>query len=225
VIGQALYYNVRPMRIFDGHLPAPAAGSLGRPRIQAASLAGIILNTSLGIRTFLAIEAMVLSRSGHAAQDIYRQRRVATCIQMLRRLLVVVIVALGVGALLMTFQPVRQLGTGLLASAGVAGVIAGFAAQKSLGMIIGGLQLAITEPIRLNDEIIIEGEWGVIEEITLTYAVVRTWDQRSLVVPITYFLEKSFRNWTRATARGSRAHRSHVRTVGWPGVRVPGHRF
>jgi small-conductance mechanosensitive channel len=95
----------------------------------------------------------------------------------------------------MTFQPVRQLGTGLLASAGVAGVIAGFAAQKSLGMFIGGLQLGITEPIRLNDEIIIEGEWGVIEEIT--YAVVRTWDERSLEVAITYFLEKSFQNWTR----------------------------
>jgi small-conductance mechanosensitive channel len=114
-----------------------------------------------------------------------------------RRLLVAVIAALGLGALLMTFPPVRQLGTGLLASAGVAGVIAGFAAQKSLGMIIGGLQLAITEPLRLNDEIIIEGEWGVVEEITLTYVVVRTWDQRSLVVPITYFLEKSFQNWTR----------------------------
>jgi small-conductance mechanosensitive channel len=112
-------------------------------------------------------------------------------------LLVAVIAALGLGALLMTFPPVRQLGTGLLASAGVAGVIAGFAAQKSLGMIIGGLQLAITEPLRLNDEIIIEGEWGVVEEITLTHVVVRTWDQRSLVVPITYFLEKSFQNWTR----------------------------
>jgi small-conductance mechanosensitive channel len=119
---------------------------------------------------------------------------------MLRRLLVFAIVVLGLGTLLMTFQPVRRVGAGLLASAGVAGVIAGFAAQKSLGMIIGGLQLAITQPMRINDEIIVEGEWGVIEEITLTYVVVRVWDLRRLVVPITYFLEKSFQNWTRQSS-------------------------
>jgi small-conductance mechanosensitive channel len=115
-------------------------------------------------------------------------------------LLVFAIVVLGLGALLMAFQPVRRVGAGLLASAGVAGVIAGFAAQKSLGMIIGGLQLAITQPMRINDEVIVEGEWGVIEEITLTYVVVRVWDLRRLVVPITYFLEKSFQNWTRQSS-------------------------
>jgi small-conductance mechanosensitive channel len=197
VAGQALYYNVVlcafSTAIYLLQLPDTWA-ALG---YKVASLAGIIFNTSVCIRTVLAIEAMVLNLSGHAERDVYQQRRVETRIQMLRRLLVAVIAALGLGALLMTFPPVRQLGTGLLASAGVAGVIAGFAAQKSLGMIIGGLQLAITEPLRLNDEIIIEGEWGVVEEITLTYVVVRTWDQRSLVVPITYFLEKSFQNWTR----------------------------
>jgi small-conductance mechanosensitive channel len=238
VIGQALYYNAVlcafSTAIYLLQLP-DAWAALG---YKAASLAGIILNTSLGlgIRTVLAIETMVLSRSGHAAQDIYRQRRVETRIQMLRRLLVVVIATLGLGALLMTFQPVRQLGTGLLASAGVAGVIAGFAAQKSLGMIIGGLQLAITEPIRINDEIIIEGEWGVIEEITLTYAVVRTWDERRLVVPITYFLEKPFQNWTRHSSDLIGVvfiyvdflvpvEQPRVRTLGRPGVRVPSHRF
>jgi len=79
----------------------------------------------------------------------------------------------------------------------VAGVIAGFAAQKSLSTIIAGLQVAITQPIRINDHVIVEGEWGVIEEITLTYVVVRVWDQRRLIAPITYFLEKPFQNWTR----------------------------
>jgi small-conductance mechanosensitive channel len=197
VVGQALYYNAVLCAFSTAIYLLQLPDAWAALAYKAASLVGIIFNTSVCIRTVLAIEAMVLSRSGRGKRDIYQLRRVETRIQMLRRLLVVVIATLGVGAMLMTFQPVRQLGTGLLASAGVAGVIAGFAAQKSLGMIIGGLQLAITEPIRINDEIIIEGEWGVIEEITLTYAVVRTWDERSLVVPITYFLEKPFQNWTR----------------------------
>lgn len=200
VVGQALYYNVVLCAfstvIYMLQLP-DAGAAVG---YQIASLAGIIINTVLSIRIVLAIEGMVISRSGRVELDAYKQRRLETRVQMLRRLLVFVIVVLGLGALLMTFPPVRQLGTGLLASAGVAGVIAGFAAQKSLGMIIGGLQLAITQPMRINDEVIVEGEWGVIEEITLTYVVVRVWDLRRLVVPITYFLEKSFQNWTRQSS-------------------------
>jgi small-conductance mechanosensitive channel len=197
VVGQALYYDVVLCALSTAInlLQLPDAWvSVG---YEVASLAGILLNTAICIRAVLAIEAMMLSRSSRAKRDVYQRRRVETRIQMLRRLLVVVILIIGLGALLMTFQPVRQLGTRLLASAGVVGIIGGFAAQKSLGMIIGGLQLAITEPVRLNDEIIIEGKYGVVEEITLTYVVVRTWDERSLVVPITSFLEKPFQNWTR----------------------------
>jgi len=116
---------------------------------------------------------------------------------MMRRLLVFIILVLAIAAILMNFKEVRQIGTGLLASAGVAGVIAGFAAQKSLSTIIAGLQIAITQPMRIDDVVIVESEWGTIEEITLTYVVIRVWDQRRLVVPITYFLEKPFQNWTR----------------------------
>ena len=112
--------------------------------------------------------------------------------------------ALEVLAVVAYFQPVtrayidkiRAVGVSLLTSAGIAGIIVGFAAQKSLGMILAGIQLAIPQPIRLDDSVIVEGEMGVIEEIKLTYVVVRLWDQRRLILPVTYFLEKPFQNWT-----------------------------
>ena len=94
----------------------------------------------------------------------------------------------------------RHVGTSILASAGIASVIIGFAAQRSLGTLVAGLQIAITQPIRIDDVVIVENEWGRIEEITLTYVVVRIWDLRRLVVPISYFLEKPFQNWTRVSA-------------------------
>jgi len=103
-------------------------------------------------------------------------------------------------AILMTFDKVRYLGTSLLASAGVAGIILGFAAQRSIGTLLAGIQIAITQPIRLDDVVIVENEWGRIEEITLTYVVVRIWDKRRLIVPTTYFIEKPFQNWTRVSA-------------------------
>jgi small-conductance mechanosensitive channel len=102
--------------------------------------------------------------------------------------------------MLMVFQSVRQFGTAMIASAGVAGIIIGFAAQKSLATFLAGLQIAMTQPIRIDDVVIVEGEWGRIEEITLTYVVVCIWDLRRLVVPITYFIEKPFQNWTRTSS-------------------------
>lgn len=100
----------------------------------------------------------------------------------------------------MTFDKVRQIGVSILASAGIAGIIIGFAAQRSLATLIAGIQIAITQPIRIDDVVIVENEWGWIEEITLTYVVIRIWDQRRLVVPITYFIERPFQNWTRTSA-------------------------
>jgi small-conductance mechanosensitive channel len=107
----------------------------------------------------------------------------------------IVIVALAIG--LLTFEQVKTIGISLLTSAGIIGIIVGFAAQKTIGMILAGIQLAITQPIRLDDVVIVEGEWGRIEEITLTYVVVKIWDERRLVLPVTWFLEKPFQNWTR----------------------------
>jgi small-conductance mechanosensitive channel len=102
--------------------------------------------------------------------------------------------------MLMTFDQVRQLGTTILASAGIIGIVVGMAAQRTIGSFIAGLQIALTQPIRVDDVVIVENEWGRIEEITLTYVVVKIWDLRRLVVPITYFIEKPFQNWTRVTA-------------------------
>jgi hypothetical protein len=98
------------------------------------------------------------------------------------------------------FEPVRQLGTSILASAGIAGIIIGFAAQRSIATLLAGLQIAVTQPIRLDDVVIVENEWGRIEDITLTYVTVRIWDERRLVVPIAYFIEQPFQNWTRTSA-------------------------
>lgn len=200
VLGKALYYNLVlcsfSTLIYILQLPDPLRGA----GFKIASIAAIITNIVLLIQTVLAVEAMVISRSEFLQYDDYKRRRVETRTQVLRRLVVFAILVVGIGAILMNFQPVRQLGTGLLASAGVAGVIAGLAAQKSLSTIIAGLQIAITQPMRINDHVIVEGEWGIIEEITLTYVVVRVWDQRRLIVPITYFLEKPFQNWTRSSS-------------------------
>jgi small-conductance mechanosensitive channel len=109
-------------------------------------------------------------------------------------------VLLTIGAALMSFPEVRQYGYSLFASAGVAGIVAGFAARPVLSNLLAGVQLAMTQPIRLQDVVIVEGEWGTIEEITSTYVVVRIWDLRRLIVPLSYFIEKPFQNWTRESA-------------------------
>ncbi len=110
----------------------------------------------------------------------------------------IVIVAISIS--LLTFDKAKAIGVSLLTSAGILGIVVGFAAQKSLGLILAGIQIAITQPIRLDDVVIVEGEWGRIEEITLTYVVVKIWDERRMVLPVTYFLEKPFQNWTRASS-------------------------
>ncbi|MBV8143274.1 MAG: mechanosensitive ion channel [Verrucomicrobia bacterium] len=197
VVGEALFYNLilfacwTTIYILD--LPNP----IERAGFKMVSIASIIVNILLLIRSVLAVEAMMTSRSEMLKYDAYKKRRMETSVQLIRRLLVFILVVVGIAATLMNIKEVRQLGAGLLASAGVAGVIAGLAAQKSLSTIIAGLQIAIMQPMRIDDVVIVEGEWGTIEEITLTYVVIRVWDQRRLVVPITYFLEKAFQNWTR----------------------------
>jgi small-conductance mechanosensitive channel len=118
----------------------------------------------------------------------------------LKRIVIVIVCILAFGSILMTFEKVRQLGTTILASAGVVGIVVGMAAQRTIATFIAGIQIAITQPIRVDDVVIVENEWGRIEEITLTYVVVRIWDLRRLIVPITYFIEKPFQNWTRISA-------------------------
>ncbi len=110
----------------------------------------------------------------------------------------IIIVAISIS--LLTFDQAKAIGVSLLTSAGILGIVVGFAAQKSLGLMLAGIQIAITQPIRIDDVVIVEGEWGRIEEITLTYVVVKIWDERRLILPVTYFLEKPFQNWTRSSS-------------------------
>ncbi|GAA0560230.1 mechanosensitive ion channel family protein [Chitinophaga japonensis] len=129
--------------------------------------------------------------------DNLRERKIRTQLQFLRKLSISVIVILVVCAVLLSFDNLRKIGTGLLTGVGVGGIIVGFAAQRSLGNFLAGLQIAFTQPIRIDDVLVVEGEWGRVEEITLTYVVVGIWDQRKLILPINYFIEKPFQNWTR----------------------------
>lgn len=147
-----------------------------------------------------ALEVGARRRFRVDVKDNLSARRIRTQFLVLKKVAFVVIGIFTLALALMEFPAVRHLGTSLLASAGLAGIVLGFAAQKSLGTLIAGLQLAITQPIRIDDVVIVENEWGRIEEIALTYVVVRLWDLRRLVVPTGYFLEKPFQNWTRASA-------------------------
>lgn len=133
------------------------------------------------------------------ADNLHARRRL-TQLTVFQNIADTVIVIVTISVVLMTFDGAKAVGTSLLASAGVAGLIIGFAAQKSIGMFLAGIQIAITQPISLDDVVIVEGEWGRIEEITLTYVVVKIWDERRLMLPVTYFLEKPFQNWTRTSA-------------------------
>ncbi len=127
-------------------------------------------------------------------------RRIRTQLQLLRRVTVIVVAVVALSLMLMTFPGIRQLGVSLFASAGIAGLVLGMAARPTISNLLSGIQVALTEPIRLDDVVIVEGEWGRIEEIGTTYVVVRIWDLRRLIVPLTYFIEKPFQNWTRVTA-------------------------
>jgi small-conductance mechanosensitive channel len=147
-----------------------------------------------------AAEEAVLSRFSVDERDNLRARKVHTQMRVIRRILVVVVIIIAIAAILMNYESFRQIGTGILASAGLAGLILGLAAQRTLANLLAGFQIAITQPIRIDDVVIVEGEWGRIEEITLTYVVIRIWDLRRLVVPISWFIEKPFQNWTRVSA-------------------------
>ncbi|MBO8093575.1 MAG: mechanosensitive ion channel [Prosthecochloris sp.] len=163
-------------------------------------IAFILVFAWLSMRLLRVLSSLVLGKYEVSEINNLEARRVTTHLELIRKILDVIIIVIAVSAALMTFDAVRQVGISVLASAGVAGIILGFAAQKSIATLIAGIQIAVTQPIRIDDVVIVENEWGRIEEITLTYVVVRIWDQRRLVVPISHFLDKPFQNWTRSSA-------------------------
>lgn len=155
----------------------------------------------LAVRVVAALEARILREHPVHVEDNLAARRIQTQARVIARVAQGAIVLVGVSLALMTFPAIRQLGATLLASAGILGLVAGIAAKPVFGNLIAGLQIALAQPIRLDDVVIVEGEWGRIEEITSTYVVVRVWDERRLVVPLQWFIENPFQNWTRTSAQ------------------------
>lgn len=158
-------------------------------------LMGWVALTALRIWTTVYLRRFKLD-----AEDNLLARKHATQSRILQRVAASLIVVVTAAVALMTFDGVRQYGVSLLASAGAAGLVVGLALQPVLKNLIAGIQLAITQPIRLEDAVIVEGEWGNVEEISATYVVVRLWDWRRMVLPLAYFIEKPFQNWTREGA-------------------------
>ena len=142
------------------------------------------------------IEEMVKAKFKIKAHHKAKDRKVLTQLRFLKSIALVVIITMAIAAMLWNIPQVRQLGETIATSAGVLGIIVGVAAQKSIANLVSGFQLAFTQPIKINDEVVIEGEFGTVEDVTLTYVVIKTWDWRRLVLPLNYFNEKPFVNWT-----------------------------
>ena len=146
------------------------------------------------------LKKRLLEKFDLSSEDNLKSRKLHTQINLLEKVVVFVIVLISVGLMLISIESIREIGVGIFASAGVLGIIVGLSAQKIVGAVLAGIQIAITQPFRIDDAVVVENEWGWIEEINLTYVVVRIWDKRRLVLPSSYFLEKPFQNWTRTTA-------------------------
>lgn len=208
------YRRARIARVISRPLAFALPLLLLIPALEATPLHGRWLDQSLRllhigltgcfiwllVRAVAAGEQAILRDHPMEVADNLEARRIQTQTRVLSRVLMGAIVLVGVSLILLTFPMVRQIGTALLASAGIIGLVAGIAAKPVFGNLIAGLQIALTQPIRLDDVVIVEGEWGRVEEINSSYVVVRIWDARRMVVPLTWFIEHPFQNWTRRSA-------------------------
>ncbi|HET9902794.1 MAG TPA: mechanosensitive ion channel family protein [Xanthobacteraceae bacterium] len=179
---------------------APFDDTLSQWLGRLLTLAFIALIGWIAVRAVDIAAGLYMRRFRLDVEDNLIARKHVTQVHILRRAIKTLAVIITTAAALMTFDSVRQYGVSLFASAGAAGLIVGLAARPVLSNLIAGVQLAVTQPIRVDDAVIVENEWGWIEEITATYVVVRLWDWRRLVVPLSYFIEKPFQNWTREGA-------------------------
>lgn len=196
-----------PFRIFAGVIAFWIALSLSSPLddFQAPTEHALeIVAIAVGAWLLIVIVQFVIGRAVERYPlDVANNRvarRIQTQLVMVRRVSTTIIVVLAVGAILLSFPAVRTVGASLLASAGIAGIVAGLAAQSTLANMFAGIQLTFTDAIRVDDVVVVEEEWGRIEEITLTYVVVHIWDDRRLVLPSTYFTTTPFENWTRKSS-------------------------
>lgn len=199
--------TLRPLRLLLPTLALQAVWAnapADYPWLETLRHSTLLLNiaavTWLAVALLVAVRDIVALRFPADVQDNLQARRILTQTNILMRTLSGVAIVLGFSSGLMTFPDVRQIGASLIASAGLAGLVVGFAAKPVLGNIIAGLQIAMTQPIRIDDVLIVEGEWGRVEEITGAYVVVKIWDERRMVVPLQWFIEHPFQNWTRKTA-------------------------
>lgn len=180
------------------------AASDGLPAIGSVrhfnGLAVIAGATWLVVAGVGGLAAGVIASNPSDVEDNLHARRIATQARVLSRTAMIGAVMAGVSLMLMTFPGARQVGASLLASAGVIGIVAGIAARPVFSNMIAGLQIALAQPIRIDDVLIIEGEWGRVEEITGTYVVLRIWDERRLIIPLQWFIEHPFQNWTRTNS-------------------------
>ncbi|MGV9253775.1 mechanosensitive ion channel family protein [Streptomyces sp. NPDC003697] len=137
--------------------------------------------------------------SARAHRDPARVRRVRTQVELIMRVVSAIVIVVAAASMLLTFPAMRAAGASLLASAGILGIVAGVAAQSTLGNLFAGLQIAFGDMVRIGDTVVVDGEWGTVEEITLTFLTVRTWDERRITMPVSYFTSKPFENWSRGT--------------------------
>jgi small-conductance mechanosensitive channel len=196
-LGVAINYFL-PALVFN--MVLPFMDMKAKPMNVLSKTASIVLIICFGyVLTGLVkvFEDYLVHRFDLSKEDNLRERKMRTQLQFVRKLSISAIVVLTLCAVLLSFDSLRRVGAGLLTGVGVGGIIVGFAAQKSLGNFLAGMQIAFTQPIRIDDVLVVEGEWGRVEEITLTYVVLGIWDQRKLILPINYFIEKPFQNWTR----------------------------
>jgi len=169
---------------------------------QGAIMAMVVALGWFAVGCIYVFEAMVLRKYDISAANNIQARRVHTQFQWFRRIGIGFVIILTIGALLWSFNDPRiwHYGSGLIASAGVASLLLAAAAKSTASNLLAGMQIALTEPIRIDDVVIVQGEWGRVEEITTTYVVVKIWDLRRLIVPLSYFIENSFQNWTRESS-------------------------
>jgi small-conductance mechanosensitive channel len=167
---------------------------------KAGTLLLIFSCTWLLIKSIKLIKQLVIKNYDVRADDNLKARKVYTQFTILEHIFIFILVILALGIALMSFEGIKEIGVSIFASAGVAGIILGFSAQKMIGAILAGIQIAIAQPIKIDDVVVVEGEWGRVEQITLTYVVIAIWDKRRLVVPTPYFIETPFQNWTKTTA-------------------------
>ena len=167
---------------------------------KTAEILFLLTSTWLALRLLKVAELLLVRRHDISDDANLSGRKFVTQVQLFRRIVSMLVLLVSFSLLLLNFQGSRKVGVSVLTSAGIVSVLVGFAAQKSLGNLLAGIQIAFSQQIRLDDAVVVENEWGRIEEINLTNVVVRLWDRRRLILPITYFVETPFQNWTRSDA-------------------------